>query len=287
MVIAEIVLYFSVILGYIFYKLFAPAGARRKAAGTPRHAYDAVSRRIAGKSKSTLKAHYGFLVFLFITLFLALTISITWLLSTLQKVLIFTDPNTIYLGYSWAITALPVLPICLCLSNLILESLPFRSARLAADRYYTGSLPHTLDMKLTRWLLLGFFILGFPFVILNTDYYCSVTADAFCSHPFFSLSEDRYAIPGDIESVEVTYDTRSKNGYNFYYTLRFTNGEEAEVLNDNRFETEKVVALDALLAAHRVPIARASFTERQWERTIEDDYTREVTESLRQLYLIE
>lgn len=283
MAIAEIILYvFILALFFIVKVIKKPYRCYKR---TIRHRYDTFDKKAASKPSWSIKAHYFLLIFLFIFSFIALSSLLTFIWSLFQKTFIFTDPKAIYIymELSRDITKGIMVFIAIPLSNLILENLPFKTARFAARYFYNVPLiPHKLDIKLTLWMFIIIFAIGFPFVILNTDYYSYVKDDTICVNEFFSFSKNIYKLPGDIKYAEAAY---KDYGFNFYYTIYFNDGESLEILNENRSEIEKVIQVDDILVKSNVTVNRSSFSSVEWNG-IEDYYDNSLTKSLKELFTV-
>lgn len=288
MVFVEVIIY-VLVLGFFFsFKHIKKLiGYERTIKLKDSRRYNIIDAKLKQKPLWLVKAHYGFLIFIFTFSFIGLTILLTFLWTVFQKAFVFTDPDAVYFDSSWGITAIPALFMVLPITNLILESLPFKTARYAASRHYKApTLSHRNDIKLTLWIFIFFFTIGFPFIILNTDCYSYVKHDSFYINRFFSLSEEQYNLSYDVDHAEVTYSRDSDGDYLFYYYIYFKDNKKIEILNNTLWESEKVVLVNNILKNNKINIVLESISESQW-LSIDHQCSDSLVSSLKHLYNIE
>lgn len=244
-------------------------------------------RKIKQKPLWLRKAHYGFLVFLFMFTFVALTILLTYIWNTLKLRFVLTDADSVYFNSTWAVSSLVFVFISIPLTNLILESLPFKTARYMQSHHYgVPTFSHRMDIQLTLFLLLFIFTIGFQFVIFSTDCYSRFNSDQFCTNRFFGFEEKVYHIPEDIDYAEFEISQDNDGDYHFGYYIYFNDRNNVDVLDQNSWEFKNAALLDNILEKNNIPIHRTALTREQWE-DIDEEYNDFVVSSLKQLYHIE
>ncbi len=231
------------------------------------------------------KAHYGFLVFLFIFIFLFLSILLTYLWNILKTRFVLSDTESVYFNFTWGISFLVFAMISLPLTNLILESFPFKTARYMQSHHYgVPTFSHGMDMKLTLLMFLIIFVIGFPFVIFSTDCYSRVTKNQFSINGFFGFEETNFRIPQDIDHIEI--DLSLDRNCNFYYYVLMKDRTKIEVLDENLWDSKNVVYLNNIMEENNIPIKRKTVMPYFWE-DIENRCYDDTVSSLKQLYHID
>lgn len=231
MLIAEIILYVLVIFLYFFLRYIKKHYINEKRVLRYKETDRETFKKILKKPMWVKKANYGFMIFCFIFLFILLSSGLTYIWSQLKSLLVLNDKGSVFFNSDWGISFLPFIFISLPLSNLIIECLPFKTARYMYEFHYNvPTLEHSRDVKFTLILFIIIFIIGFPFIILNTDCYSRLSQDKLYVNRYWGISEVEYSIPEDIDHAEyqLSYD---KYGRTYYFYVYFNDGSNVELPN--------------------------------------------------------
>ncbi len=267
MVIAEIIFYFIVLILSFFYLSVLKKRDDKLEAETkcPERHY---------LNNSTVG-----IALLRIVIFLALSVSLTFLWSYLRNKFMFTEPNSVYIDSHWMITFIPLFPISIALSGIVSDAIILHVKK-------RRNRAHILGRQSILKAFIVIFAFAFPIVILNTKCYTRVTKDIFFINEFFSVNQVEYRIPDDIQSVQATYWRGYHRGltYYFYYYVSFNDGRTIELFSQNNYEAENVKKIDRILREHNVQIYREPFSLDQLHE-VEKNYIPPLPSYVKEIYI--